>query len=124
MEFLMTYGWAILIAIIIIGILAYFGVFNPGKNISSQTTLNAPFYAKSWNADTKSFNIELIYNGKENQVNVEITLENIKSMDRFSINRIKEMRSTPGFKSKTIEKFCNIIETALRLQQGIEVDWD
>ena len=29
MEFLMTYGWAILVAIIAIGVLAYFGVFSP-----------------------------------------------------------------------------------------------
>lgn len=29
MEFLMTYGWAILVAIITIGALAYFGVLNP-----------------------------------------------------------------------------------------------
>ncbi len=29
MEFLMTYGWAILAAIIAIGVLAYFGVFAP-----------------------------------------------------------------------------------------------
>jgi len=31
MEFLMTYGWAILAAIIAIGVLAAFGVFSPGK---------------------------------------------------------------------------------------------
>lgn len=30
MEFLMTYGWAILAAVVVIGVLAYFGVFNPG----------------------------------------------------------------------------------------------
>lgn len=31
MEFLMTYGWAILVAIIAIGILTYFGVFDFDK---------------------------------------------------------------------------------------------
>lgn len=31
MEFLMTYGWAILAAIIAIGVLAYFGVFSGGN---------------------------------------------------------------------------------------------
>ena len=29
MEFLMTYGWAILVVLIVIGALAYFGVLNP-----------------------------------------------------------------------------------------------
>lgn len=31
MEFLMTYGWAILVVLIVIGALAYFGVLDPGK---------------------------------------------------------------------------------------------
>lgn len=31
MEFLMTYGWAILVVLIAIGALAYFGVLNPDK---------------------------------------------------------------------------------------------
>lgn len=31
MEFLMTYGWAILAAIVAIGVLAYLGVFNQGR---------------------------------------------------------------------------------------------
>ena len=45
MEFLMTYGWAILAAIIAIGVLAYFGVFSPGTFISNSITMNAPFGA-------------------------------------------------------------------------------
>lgn len=43
MEFLMTYGWAILAAIIAIGVLAYFGVFSPGKYISKACIINNPF---------------------------------------------------------------------------------
>lgn len=43
MEFLMTYGWAILAAIIAIGVLAYFGVFNPGKLAGNQGIVNAPY---------------------------------------------------------------------------------
>jgi hypothetical protein len=42
MEFLMTYGWAILAAVIAIAVLAYFGVFSPGKSMPSICTLNAP----------------------------------------------------------------------------------
>lgn len=37
MEFLMTYGWAILASIIAIGVLAYFGVFSPSKFQLNQT---------------------------------------------------------------------------------------
>ncbi|PIN86402.1 hypothetical protein COV19_04950 [Candidatus Woesearchaeota archaeon CG10_big_fil_rev_8_21_14_0_10_44_13] len=31
MEFLLTYGWAILVVLVVIGALAYFGVLNPAK---------------------------------------------------------------------------------------------
>lgn len=39
MEFLMTYGWAILVVLIAIGALAYFGVLNPGRFLPESCTL-------------------------------------------------------------------------------------
>ncbi len=42
MEFLMTYGWAILIAIIAIAALIAFGVLNVGKTSANICTLSAP----------------------------------------------------------------------------------
>jgi len=39
MEFLMTYGWAILVVLIAIGALAYFGVLSPAKFLPSSCTL-------------------------------------------------------------------------------------
>ncbi len=43
MEFLMTYGWAILAAVIVIGVLASFGVFSSKNVIPTTCTINAPF---------------------------------------------------------------------------------
>tara|TARA_Y100000034_G_scaffold133874_1_gene200741 strand:+ start:596 stop:1048 length:453 start_codon:yes stop_codon:yes gene_type:complete len=39
MEFLMTYGWAILVVLVAIGALAYFGVLNPGNFLPSSCTV-------------------------------------------------------------------------------------
>lgn len=39
LEFLMTYGWAILIVLIVISALAYFGVLNPQNLLPSKCTL-------------------------------------------------------------------------------------
>jgi len=41
MEFLMTYGWAILVVLIAIGALAYFGVLDPGKFLPNRCSLPA-----------------------------------------------------------------------------------
>lgn len=42
MEFLMTYGWAILVVLAAIGALAYFGVLSPQKLLPDRTTFTAP----------------------------------------------------------------------------------
>ena len=41
MEFLMTYGWAILVVLVAIGALAYFGVLSPDKFLPAKCTLPA-----------------------------------------------------------------------------------
>ena len=58
MEFLMTYGWAILAAIIAIGVLAYF-YFSPGDLGANAAVLQSPFYVEAWNADTGGVNLGL-----------------------------------------------------------------
>jgi hypothetical protein len=42
MEFLMTYGWAIVVVLAAIGALAYFGVLSPSKLLPDRTTFTAP----------------------------------------------------------------------------------
>lgn len=42
MEFLMTYGWAILVVLLAIGALAYFGVLSPQKILPERTVFTAP----------------------------------------------------------------------------------
>ncbi len=39
MEFLMTYGWAILVVLVVIGALAYFGVLSPDNLLPEKCTL-------------------------------------------------------------------------------------
>ena len=39
MEFLMTYGWALLVVLVAIGALAFFGVLNPGQFLPSSCTI-------------------------------------------------------------------------------------
>ena len=41
LEFLMTYGWAILVVLVAIGALAYFGVLSPDKFLPAKCTLSS-----------------------------------------------------------------------------------
>jgi hypothetical protein len=66
MEFLMTYGWAILAAVIAIGVLSYMGVFSPGKYATDNAIVTAPFYANAHSATASGgVTLELKNNGGE-----------------------------------------------------------
>ncbi len=76
MEFLMTYGWAILAAVIAIGVLAYFGVFSPGKYVTGTAVVNPPFYVNAHNVKASAgVTLELKNNGGEDYTiqSVEVT---------------------------------------------------
>ncbi len=69
MEFLMTYGWAILAAVIVIGVLASFGVFSPSTYVPDRCLISAPFGCVAGTADTTGVNLE-IRNGGGGSLNV------------------------------------------------------
>lgn len=63
MEFLMTYGWAILAAIIVIGVLAIY--FRPSQLSQNSIALTAPFYGVGVTFATNTVNMEIRNNGGE-----------------------------------------------------------
>jgi hypothetical protein len=54
MEFMMTYGWAILVVLIAITALAYFGVLSPDKFLPEKCTIStgSGLFCSNFNADT------------------------------------------------------------------------
>jgi len=66
----MTYGWAILSAIIVIGALGSYFYFN--QNGSSTIYVNAPFYGVASNAAPGVVNLEIANKGGENLNNITI----------------------------------------------------
>jgi len=72
MEFLMTYGWAILIAIIAIAALIAFGVLNVGRTSANVCTLSAPLSCKGSSASaTNGTGIGIdVYNGGDEAITV------------------------------------------------------
>ena len=50
MEFLMTYGWALLVVLVAIGALAFFGVLNPGQFLPDQCAMFAGISCTAYQA--------------------------------------------------------------------------
>jgi len=63
MEFLMTYGWAILAAIIVIGVLAVY--FRPSQLTTEQVIVTAPWYGVGSTVAAATVQIEVQNNGGE-----------------------------------------------------------
>ena len=78
MEFLMTYGWAILAAIVVIAVLAIY--FRPSTLVSGSTFVTAPFYAVSQTVNTSTVQLEVKNNGGDtytiNEFAVAVTTPN------------------------------------------------
>ncbi|MBU4284228.1 MAG: hypothetical protein KKA61_02770 [Nanoarchaeota archaeon] len=60
MEFLMTYGWAILVVLLAIAALAYFGVLNPGKYLPSSCTLGTGLSCTDFKVDGTANTVTLV----------------------------------------------------------------
>ena len=59
LEFLMTYGWAILVVLVVIGALAYFGVLNPSILLPEKCTLTTGLSCKDHRIDSSTGNVSL-----------------------------------------------------------------
>lgn len=69
MEFLMTYGWAILAAVIAIGVLAYFGVFSPQNSLPNICNIGPPMGCVEHQVNDTGVLVRL-HNGVGSVVNV------------------------------------------------------
>jgi len=59
MEFLMTYGWAILVVLIVIGALAYFGVLDPSKLLPEKCVFPTGLHCDDYFVTTTAINLTI-----------------------------------------------------------------
>jgi len=57
MEFLMTYGWAILVVLAAIAALAYFGVLSPAKFLPEKCILEPGFLCEGYKVETSKITL-------------------------------------------------------------------
>jgi len=64
-EFLITYGWAIMAAMIVIGALAYFGMTNPAASLPDKCTFSNGFDCKDYQINSTALKVMIINTGGE-----------------------------------------------------------
>ncbi|MBN2457678.1 hypothetical protein JXB31_00935 [Candidatus Woesearchaeota archaeon] len=60
LEFLMTYGWAFLVILFMIGALAYFGVLNPSRFLPDRCNFGTPFLCKTDQVAVRAQNTDTV----------------------------------------------------------------
>jgi hypothetical protein len=114
MEFLMTYGWAILVVLAAIGALAYFGVLSPDKFLPERCTL--PPGIACLDAKVTPTSVELII---QNSLGRDIILNSI------SLNNCTQAYNT-AFNNGDKDTFiisCNNEEAGVKYKADILFDY-
>jgi len=90
LEFLMTYGWAFLVILIMIGALAYFGVLSPTKFLPERCTFGSQFICKdyiiTYDDSVPPTNVDVtlkLQNNLGQAIYVNSTVTNVTSADGF-----------------------------------------
>lgn len=74
MEFLMTYGWAILVVLAAIGALAYFGVLSPSRFLPPQCVIEPPLSCLEHSISAEDNSLSLVI---QNNAGYDIIVESI-----------------------------------------------
>ena len=80
LEFIMTYGWAILVVLVAIGALAFFGVLNPDRFLPAKCTLQAGIACLDHKATATTL-----------QVNIQNSLGRDITVNRLTANQCTEI---------------------------------
>ena len=79
LEYMMTYGWAILVIVIVAAVLYSLGIFSPASSVGTGSTGFAPFTASASNCTTSGLEIAFTVGGTPGGAPVAITGGSITS---------------------------------------------
>ncbi|MFO8016938.1 MAG: hypothetical protein R6U32_07600 [Candidatus Woesearchaeota archaeon] len=121
MEFLLTYGWAILVILVIIGALAYFGVLSPAKLLPDKCEFTAGVECKDYvvYSDGYLFGGEFLdVNTPDGEQISSLSLDVINGLgESVYVNRLK-VAGDEGFDCMEVRLDECPEETSFRLEGG------
>ena len=126
MEFLLTYGWAILVVLLVIGALSYFGVLNPKQFLPSRCTIDEPLHCVDKQITEDGVVKILVRNGNPNAIMITgfkfVDIEGILSGDQETTGLTQVVASG---ETMTIKKTGIAIAASkgTKVKVGIVIDY-
>tara|TARA_Y100000310_G_scaffold217822_1_gene218937 strand:+ start:25918 stop:27036 length:1119 start_codon:yes stop_codon:yes gene_type:complete len=120
LEFLMTYGWVVMVVLVAIGALAYFGVLSPDLFVSSKCFLESGLGCADFKVDENSVTI-VLRNGKGGDITVSnIQVKNCTGADiGFLGNGAEDTYIIDGCSHTPNEKFNGDINITYTTESGL-----
>lgn len=91
LEFLSTYGWAIVVILITIGAMSYFGIWTPQNFLPSKCTVETPFVCLDSKVDSSgeiTLQLQYVYTEKLGLVEVNVTTTNCELQEDYYVSPI------------------------------------
>ncbi|MGM5485037.1 MAG: hypothetical protein ACQEP1_04160 [Nanobdellota archaeon] len=125
LEFLMTYGWAILVVLVIIGALAYFGVLSPGKLVPERCQIESGINCQDWQLDAGDESVSLVI---QNSKGREIVINNLtldESQGDAVCENISSETTINNGETDTISADCSGLEAGgtRKTKMDLELEW-
>ena len=98
LEYLMTYGWAILIIIIVGGVLYYYGVFSPSKLVGESKVGFGKVQIDTWTVDAANDKLKLIFENRAGR-NINITSVDVGGTVTNTAIYLAEGSKSTGFET-------------------------
>jgi len=95
MEFLMSYGWVLIVVLVAIAALAYFGVLDPGQSLPETCIFFPGISCDDFRVNTEGVSFKIINGGGSNLVNISFTIlgEGPCAGDSSNVRNIKNGES-------------------------------
>mgnify|MGYP001603158749 FL=1 len=112
LEFLTTYGWAILVILVMIGTLAYFGILNPSKVLPNRCTFGAEFQCQDYQISATANTLRLrLKNGVGEPISISAITLGSEGSTSFACAGANTPALPFSFTSGTVQDFvfngCN-----------------
>lgn len=111
LEFLVTYGWAFLVILIMIAALFYFGILSPSKFLPDRCNFGSEFSCKAYTIASNGINLRLSNNLAEP---IEVNIINITTSDKqLSCDSNADNIIFNSGEIKDVSVACDFINTGL-----------
>lgn len=107
MEFLMTYGWAILVVLAAIGALAYFGVLSPSKLLPNKCTLSPGFDFGDCKAATGGLQLSIRNGLGSDATSLNVTINTTAGSDVTCNEQVVFASGVPNGAVTGVFQLCN-----------------